>query len=273
MEILSEKRIKEDILPYLYFGKEGVKRDESEYIKIIKGILYRLKTGCQWRMLPLNEFGLKNKITWQGVYYYFSKWTVKKCWETIWKNILIKYRKYLDLSCVQLDGSQTISRGGGESVGYQGRKSKKTTNSLYLADNKGNMLAFSTPKAGNHNDLHEIEKAIKTIERKLLVANISLKGVFLNADAGFDSKKFRAICETMEINANIPKNKRNASVESDNYVYFDALLYNKRVIIEQANSWIDGFKALLICFEKKISTWSAFLFLGLLTLFFKRNKL
>lgn len=273
MEILSEKRVKEDILPYLYFGKEGVKREGNDYIAIVQCILYRLKTGCQWRMLPLNEFNFVKKITWQGVYYYFSKWTTKKSWENIWKNILINYKKLLDLSCVQLDGSQTVSRGGGESVGYQGRKSKKTTNSLYLADNKGNMLAFSCPKAGNHNDLHKIENAYGEISKMLMVSNISSKGLFLNADAGFDSKNFRIFCANMEINANIPKNKRNKSIESDEYEYFDTLLYKKRLVIEQANSWLDGFKALLICFEKKTSTWSAFLFLGLINLFFKRNKL
>jgi hypothetical protein len=40
-------------------------------------------------------------------------------------------------------------------------------------------------------------------------AGIDVKGLFLNADAGFDSKEFRAICEQKEIIANIPRNPRN----------------------------------------------------------------
>lgn len=35
---------------------------------IFDTILYLLKTGCQWRMLP------SNFAAWQSVYYYFSKW-------------------------------------------------------------------------------------------------------------------------------------------------------------------------------------------------------
>lgn len=36
--------------------------------KIINGIRYVTKTGCQWRMLP------KDYCPWQTVYYYFDKW-------------------------------------------------------------------------------------------------------------------------------------------------------------------------------------------------------
>ena len=40
---------------------------------------------------------------------------------------------------------------------YQGRKKRSTTNSLYLTDRHGLPLALSSPIAGNHNDLYEIE--------------------------------------------------------------------------------------------------------------------
>lgn len=35
---------------------------------IINAILYLLKTGCQWRIIP------KDFAPWESVYYYFSKW-------------------------------------------------------------------------------------------------------------------------------------------------------------------------------------------------------
>ena len=35
---------------------------------IMNAILYLLKTGCQWRMIP------KDFATWESVYYYFSNW-------------------------------------------------------------------------------------------------------------------------------------------------------------------------------------------------------
>jgi putative transposase len=35
---------------------------------IMNAILYLLKTGCQWRMIP------KDFAPWESVYYYFCKW-------------------------------------------------------------------------------------------------------------------------------------------------------------------------------------------------------
>jgi hypothetical protein len=40
--------------------------------------------------------------------------------------------------------------------------------------------------------------------------------------------------------------------------YFDEQLYKKRVVIEQANAWLDSFKTLLIRFEVLPKTWIAF---------------
>ena len=45
------------------------------------------------------------------------------------------------MSCVQLDGSHTRCRQKGESTGYQARKKSVTTNSIFLCDNKGQMIA------------------------------------------------------------------------------------------------------------------------------------
>ena len=44
---------------------------------------------------------------------------------------------------------------------YQARKKSVTTNSIFLCDNKGQMIAMGSPKAGNHNDLYEIEEVLK----------------------------------------------------------------------------------------------------------------
>ena len=60
-----------------------------------------------------------------------------------------------------------------------------------------------SPKAGNHNDLYEIEEVLKEILALLEEAGIEHKGLFLNADAGFDSKSLREFLESKEIITNI----------------------------------------------------------------------
>jgi len=45
---------------------------KTDLYAILCAILYVLKTGCQWRMLPLNF------PNWKLVYYYFSVWKERK---------------------------------------------------------------------------------------------------------------------------------------------------------------------------------------------------
>ena len=65
------------------------------------------------------------KYSWQSVYYHFHKWSADGSWERVWQKVLDKYKWKLDLSTVQLDGTQTPSKRGGESVAYQDGKSVK----------------------------------------------------------------------------------------------------------------------------------------------------
>src|SRR3954453_177228 len=50
----------------------GGRPPEVDFRKILNGIFYRNRSGCQWRMLP-KEFG-----PWVTVYYWFAKWRRKK---------------------------------------------------------------------------------------------------------------------------------------------------------------------------------------------------
>ena len=141
-------------------------------------------------------------------------------------------------------------------MGYQARKAARSCNSLFLCDSKGVMLACSQPVSGAHHDLFEIEQVLGELCGLLQEAGIETEGLFLNADAGFDSEGFRRLCAGMKIEANIALNPRNGRSQGQ-YVYFDEKLFRHRTVIERANAWLDGFKALLIRFETKAQHWIA----------------
>lgn len=267
--LIGKDKIERLIVPHLSTGKRGNKTGPA-ISEIVRAILYRLKTGCQWRQLPLKEFFDKEKLSWQGVYYHFARWTKDGSFKRMWTALLGSNHKYLDLSCVQLDGSHTPAKNGGAAVGYQGRKSARTTNMLFLADNQGIMLACAEPQAGNHNDVYELQTLFAQLAESLKQAAIPLVGLFLNADAGFDCKALREDCSRMDIAANIADNKRNEHGQNDNYVYFDEQLYKRRNVIERANAWIDSYKALLIRFETNTSTWVALHLLAFSIMFIRK---
>lgn len=184
-------------------------------------------------------------------------------------SLLRAHRRLLDLSSVQLDGSQTICKNGGECVGFQARKAANSCNSLFLADHKGLFLVCSSPLAGQHHDLLQIRQVFRELSELLKEVGIDTAGLFLKADAGFDSEGFRRVCSGMGIEANIDINPRNGQA-GDGYMYFDSELFKRRSVIEHANACIDSCKALLIHFETKASNWMALHFMAFAVLFIQK---
>lgn len=250
---LSKKFITKNLLVHLSQTPLG-RKPKVPLWRIVKMIIYRLKSGCQWRELPIGAFCSNILINWNSVYYHFNKWSKDGSWKKMWTKLLCMEKSKLDMSSVQLDGSHTAAKRGGQAVAYQNRKKSKTTNALFLTDKQGIPLAVSEPIDGNHNDLYNIDFFFTKMISDLEASHISVDGLFLNADAGFDSKDFRQICLSKGIIANIDFNKRNAK-DTDNQPLLDDQLYKERFSIERTNAWIDAFKALLIRFETKAQNW------------------
>lgn len=250
---LTKKFITKNLMPYLSQTNLG-RKTKVPLWRHIKAIIHKLKTGTQWRELPIAAFGSPLLMNWQSVYYHFNKWSKDGSWKNLWTKFLKLHKSTLDMSSVQLDGSHTPAKRGGEAVGYQGRKKAKTTNSLFLTDKQGLPLAMSPPVSGNHHDLFDIEKYFQKMMDDLANADISSNGLFMNADGGFDSKAFREYCLDNGIIPNIDFNKRNSKLADYEYLLDDEL-YKERFSVERTNAWIDAFKTLLVRFETKAHTW------------------
>jgi transposase len=264
---MDKDTILKEIVPHLSVGSRGPAL-KVPIVSILQAILYRLKTGCQWRELPMKQF-FTQKYSCKSVYRNFREWCRDGSWLAVWTALLKKYRSLLDLSSVQLDGSLTIAKRGGIAVGYQGRRKAEATNMLYLVDNSGMPVSCSAAISGEHHDLYQIRTFFQQLCTVLQQAGIELEGLFLNADAGFDSTEFRECCSDQAIIANIPENPRNAQ-QKDSDQYFDQLLYSRRSAAERAFAWMDSCKALLIRFETLTDTWYCMNLLGMIRSFMLR---
>ena len=121
MEVLSKDMIRQWILPVLPFSAHG-RPSVVDPVELVELILYKLKSGCQWRLLPVKQFFTGTSLTWQGVYARFNAWRKQGTWQAVWSQVLRENKAHLDCSSVQLDGSHPPAKNGGEAVGYQGRK-------------------------------------------------------------------------------------------------------------------------------------------------------
>ena len=92
------------------------RRRKYELREIVNAILYLVKTGCQWRMLP------QDFPQWSIVYYYFSTWKKKGVLEEIHESLVEKTR-------------EQSGRNSEPTVGIIDAKSVKNT--LVSSENKG----------------------------------------------------------------------------------------------------------------------------------------
>jgi len=266
-KVLDKDIIEMEIVPYLPKTKRGFKPKAPLY-EIVNAILYKLKTGIQWEYLPVESLFGNRLLHYKTIFGHFRKWCELDVWKSCWIELLKEHRSKLDLSSGDLDGSHTTALRGGQEVGYQGRKKRKTTNALYLTDRQGLPIAMSEPVSGNHNDLFDIEVQFEEVVVTMEEANISIDGPFINADAGFDSQRLRDKCEAKGIIANICPNKRKGNGDTDHY--FDEKLYEERYAIERTNAWMDSFRSLLNRFDTTVTSWKGFNFLAFIVIGLKR---
>lgn len=255
-------------MPYLWIAKRGYS-SKFDLVEVINAILYKLKSGCQWRLLPIGHLFSGEGPSWKTVFHHYRKWCKKEEWQKIYSRILSRYKNRLDLSLSHIDGSHTPVYRGGEKAEYQGRKKRCTTNALFLSDNQGIPLAMSEPQAGNHADLYETDERIDEIAGQLLDANIAVDGLFCDLDAGFDGKDLRSVLISHGIIPNVCPNPRNGGESKEDWLY-DEEMYKERWKIERTNAWMDGFKAVLNRFDTTVSSWKGWNFLAFIVIFLKK---
>ena len=243
---------KKEICPYLEFGASK-NNTKVEVFQVVKAILSRLKTGCQWHQLPMKQF-CRCKYLWQSVYYHFHKWSKDGSCKNVWQSVLSKHKKLLYLSGIQLDCTHTLTKRGGEAVAYQGRKKTKTNNILILTDSQGIPLTCSNSIAGNHSDFFSLVSQAKKMVTDLEAVNIRTDGLFLDIYSCFYPEDFRRYLSEIEVADDIDQNWRNGKI--NNYL-FGELLYKHRFVIERKNAWMDAFKAISVRFETNSLHWKA----------------
>jgi putative transposase len=119
----------------------------TNFRSLINAYLYRLKTGCQWRMIP-NDFG----IPWETVYDYFQRWTRDGIWDRINSALVAKVRiaegrpeETPSAACIDsqsVKGSETT-----ENSGYDGGKKIKGRKRHIVTDTLGLLLVVLVTSA------------------------------------------------------------------------------------------------------------------------------
>lgn len=256
IRILDKGSILRLIIPHLSVAKRGYTCSVS-LADVVSAILYKFKSGCQWHMLPVDAFFKRKKIQAGSVYHHFRKWAKDGSWKRVARMLMRHNPQVFDLSLSHFDGTHSRAMRGGKGIGYQRRRRFKTTNTLWLVDRKGLVVSYLPPMSGHHNDVFDIKTGIVKMVEDLKTKGVSVDGLFINADAGFDSESLRHLCEGFGIQLNCPFVKRNHRHLDIYDWHYDSLMYEERYKVERTNAWMDAFRTLANRYDTSMESWIA----------------
>jgi len=193
----------------------------------------------------------KKEISYNAVYLHFARWSHDGSFKRVWQHSILTIRDDLDLSELNLDGTHSVAKKGGESVAYQGRKKAKTCNILPIMDKHGYVVASTGILSGQHNDAFNLKVHLQSAFHAMKQLGLVIKGAIFNADMGFDTREARKTCFNHGLIPNIPENPRNRQQpKRGRKRLFNARVYADRFCAERTFAWVDKFKRLLIRFER-----------------------
>jgi len=223
------------------FIKKALQLDERKrkhnLRSIWDAIYYLVKTGCQWRMLPINF------AKWQLVYYYYKKWSDLEQFDLLLaklrEHVRVKKGQNAEASLGVLD-SQSVRWGNNKALNsYDGNKKVKGIKRHVIVDKNGFLIAVMVTVAHIHDS-----KAVMLLMRVLkeLLSSVRViiaDGGYRGEIAGQVKKKFGYLIKVV-------------MRSDDKKTGFKPT--HKRWVVERMFSWLDNDRRLCRNYELLLET-------------------
>lgn len=119
----------------------------------------------------------KKEISYSAIYLHFSRGSHDGSLKKVWQQSILTIQPELNLSELNLDGTHSLAKKGGQSVAYQGRKKGKTSNILPIMDANGYVVASTGIIAGNHNDAYHLKPHLQTAFKAMKQLGLAIQGL------------------------------------------------------------------------------------------------
>lgn len=223
---------------YIPAPKTGGRRRTTDEREVVDAILYLLKSGCHWRLLP------KEFPPWQTVYRYFVAWrrkgVIKRIHYAIYQKARIAEGKKPDPTALVID-SQSVKTGKCAAIntrGFDGGKKVKGRKRNMVTDTLGLLVDVSTTRANLHDTKGakvSLRKFAKRQKKKTIKTVFADKGYRGDNLAGWVKANLGA---TMQIG-------NNMTVAGGAFVPA-----KKRWVVERGFAWLGDYYRLSVDRER-----------------------
>jgi transposase len=215
------------------------------------GILYVLRTGCQWNAAP-REFGSGKTL-----HRYFQLWTSKRVFKRMWRAGLEEYDEVHGLKWKWQAADAAITKAplGGEATGENPTdRAKRGTKRSLLVEAKGVPLAIEVGPAQRH-EVKMLAETLDGVVVKRPEPNEQQKQ-HLSLDKGYCGEPVRQQAQQRGYELHVP-DKANAKKKRKRK---GGRRKARRWVVEVAHSWLNRFRRLLVRWEKKKANYQSMLY-------------
>lgn len=253
------ERIAELLPEYPESPKGG--RPRADLRRVVDGIFYSLRTGCQWKAIP------PEICPGSTVHDYFQDWVELGVFEDLWYMALQEYDDIqgLDWEWQSVDGAMTKAPLGGEDTGPNPTdRAKSGTKRSVQTDAAGIPVGLAVAGA----NVHDVKLLEPTLDcREELAPTVSNDvDEHLCLDKGYDSRNVAEVVQQLyEYTAHIRSRGDEASS-----LRREAGKRARRWVVERTHGWLNRFRRLLVRWEKKSGNYFALLQFACACITFKR---
>jgi transposase len=229
-------------------------RPPTDRRQVIDAILYVLKGGIPWRLMPAGF------PPWQTVYSLFRKWTLEGVWEKLnhgLRSLLRKqHGKRARPTAAVLDSQSVKSAGLAEEAGYDAGKKIKGRKRHLLVDTLGLVLGVLVTAASVPD-----RQGAQTLLLESLGPNSWLRRLWV--DGGYSGPEFARWVRELR-----PKLEVEVVKRSDDLQGFTVLPH--RWVVERTFGWLMQHRRLARDYERAATSSEAWIFLVMIRLQLRR---
>lgn len=225
-------------------------RPAVPFRRIFDGILYVLRTGCQWSALPRAEYAPKSTV-WGR----FQQWAAAGVFQQAWLLVLVYYDLAVGIAWQwqAMDGVITKAPLGGEATGPSPvDRAKAGTKRSVLSDGRGAPLAVVAAGA----NVPDQRLALETLDvlNGLRPQKVVKRVHHLCVDAGYDYDEVITGMLDRDYILHL-KHRRAPQPEAPPEKRHPA----RRWVVERTHAWHNKFRRVLVRWEKKVAHYYAML--------------